>query len=133
MLAQLKPTHATPAGGTVRGRSATLRSALDAPAARSGGRRRAWRWCCASCSWDVDVDAVVAHRRGGGGVGSSTATGAHFAQLREAMYDGVPRRGLSADQKAAFCSSSSARRTGRRSRRLKHVSGGKKERGSPAR
>ena len=62
--------------------------------------------------------------------------GDHFARwLREAMAaDGVPRRGLSAEQKAAFCEQlvGAANRTAQAA--LKHVSGGKKkERGSPAR
>ena len=64
--------------------------------------------------------------------------GAHFARwLREAMAaDGVPRRGLSADQKAAFCEQlvGAANRTAFKAA-LKHVSGGKKKgsAGSPAR
>ena len=64
--------------------------------------------------------------------------GAHFARwLREAMAaDGVPRRGLSAEQKAAFCEQlvGAANRTAFKAA-LKHVSGGKKKgsAGSPAR
>ena len=144
MLAQLKPTHATPAGATVRGPLGdALRGALDAPAAAAaagGGGESAGGLVLRELlvglstwmpSWLIGEAAAACwelHRH----------HGAHFARwLREAMAaDGVPRRGLSADQKAAFCEQlvGAANRTAFKAA-LKHVSGGKKKgsAGSPAR
>ena len=144
MLAQLKPTHATPAGATVRGPLGdALRGALDAPAAAAaagGGGESAGGLVLRELlvglstwmpSWLIGEAAAACwelHRHHGD----------HFARwLCEAMAaDGVPRRGLSADQKAAFCEQlvGAANRTAFKAA-LKHVSGGKKKgsAGSPAR
>ena len=125
MLAQLKPTHATPAGATVRGPLGdALRGALDAPAAAAaaggGGEARAG-WCCASCSWGCRRGC----RRGSSArrrrrAGSSTATTAPTLRAgcaRRWRPTACRAAGSAPTRRLRSASSSSARRTGRRSRR----------------